>query len=101
MKLPKNTPAIDIVLIDPLEPVFGGRAGEINDNVIATFVLPLTYEERETETDAASATKIAGNATKLTPSMFVFSAVNVEIETPVVAAAAAAAFFNPANGQTT
>ena len=69
----KNTPATDIVLIGPLEPLFGGGLGEINDNVNATFELPLTSEERETEKDAAWLAKIAGNDTKLTPSMFVLS----------------------------
>ncbi len=73
----KNTPATDIVFIGPLEPLFGGRLGEINDNVIATFKLPLTSEERETETDAATLAKIAGNDTKLTPSMFAFPRADV------------------------
>ena len=97
----KNTPVTDINLIEPFDPLFGGGFGEINDNVIATFVLPLTSEERETETAAASPAKIAGNATKLTPSMFTFAAVNVEIVTPVVAAAALGAFLSPKNWHVT
>ncbi len=64
-------------MIGPLEPLIGARLGEINDNIIATFELPLTSEERETETDAAALAKIAGNGTKLTPSMFVVPESNV------------------------
>ena len=42
----------------------------------------------------------AGNSTKLTPSMLLLLASNVETVTPVVAAAAAAAFLSPANWHT-
>ena len=44
--------------------------------------------------------RMAGNVTKLTPSMLLFVAEKVEMVTPVVAAAAAAAFLSPANRHT-
>jgi hypothetical protein len=51
--------------------------------------------------NVSAALKIAGNVTKLTPSMLLFEvAAKVEMVTPVVAAAAAAAFFSPANRHT-
>ena len=101
VKSTKKTPETDIVLIEPLEPLFGGGFGEMNDRVIATVVLPLTSEESDTDTEAASPANIAGNATRLTPSMIPFAAVYVEIVTLLVAAAAAAVFLSPANWQTT
>ena len=70
----------------------------VNDTVAVTLVAAITLLESATEEDVSAALKIAGNVTKLTPSMLLFEvAAKVEMVTPVVAAAAAAAFLSPAN----
>ena len=70
----------------------------VNDTVAVTPVAAITLLESTTEEDVSAALKIAGNVTKLTPSMLLFEvAAKVEMVTPVVAAAAAAAFLSPAN----
>ena len=69
----------------------------VNDTVAVTGVAAITLLESTTDGDVSAALKIAGNVTKLTPSMLLFEAAKVEMVTPVVAAAAAAAFLSPAN----
>ena len=69
----------------------------VNDTVAVTPVAAITLLESTTDGDVSAALKIAGNVTKLTPSMLALLAAKVEMVTPVVAAAAAAAFLSPAN----
>ena len=69
----------------------------LNDTVAVTPVAAITLLESTTDGDVSAALKIAGNVTKLTPSMLALLAAKVEMVTPVVAAAAAAAFLSPAN----
>ena len=70
----------------------------VNDTVAVTDVTSFTLLESTTDGDVSAALKMAGNVTKLTPSMLLFEvAAKVEMVTPVVAAAAAAAFLSPAN----
>ena len=70
----------------------------VNDTVAVTPVAAITLLESTTDGDVSAALKMAGNVTKLTPSMLLFEvAAKVEMVTPVVAAAAAAAFLSPAN----
>ena len=70
----------------------------VNDTVAVIGVTSFTLLESTTDGDVSAALKIAGNVTKLTPSMLLFEvAAKVEMVTPVVAAAAAAAFLSPAN----
>ena len=73
----------------------------VNETVAMTPAAEATLLESKMEGSVSAAAKIAGNATKLTPSMFTFAAVNVEIVTPVVAAAAVGAFLSPKNWHVT
>ena len=70
----------------------------VNDTVAVTGVTSFTLLESTTDGDVNAALKIAGKVTAATVSIgaLVVSA-NVEMVTPVVAAAAAAAFLSPAN----
>ena len=70
----------------------------VNDTVAVTLVAAFTLLESTTEEDVSAALNMAGSVTKLTPSMLALVvAANVEMVTPVVAAAAAAEFLSPAN----
>ena len=70
----------------------------VNDTVAVTRVASFTLLESTTDGDVSAALKIAGKVTDATESIgaLVVSA-KVEMVTPVVAAAAAAAFLSPAN----
>ena len=74
----------------------------VNVTVAVTPAVPATLLDSTMEGEVSAAVKlaavIAGKATKFTPSMFATGpSFQVEMVTPVVAAAAAAAFFSPAN----
>ena len=69
----------------------------VNVTVAVTPVAPATLLDSTMEGKVSAAVKTAGKVTEFTPSMFAGAAVQVEMATPVVAAAAAAAFFSPAN----
>ena len=69
----------------------------VNVTVAVTPVAPATLLDSTMEGKVSAAVKTAGNATFATVSMPTAAAVKVETVTPVVAAAAAAAFFSPAN----
>ena len=69
----------------------------VNVTVAVTPVAPATLLDSTMEGKVSAAVKTAGNATCATVSMPTAAAVKVEMVTPVVAAAAAAAFFSPAN----
>ena len=72
----------------------------VNDTVAVTLVAAITLLESTTEEDVIAALKIAGNVTDATVSIPALLAAKVEMVTPVVAAAAAAAFLSPANRHT-
>jgi hypothetical protein len=57
VKLPKKTPAMEIIFIEPLDMLLGKGFGDTKDTVIATLEMPLTTEERATETATASPAK--------------------------------------------
>ena len=70
----------------------------VNVTVAVTPVAPATLLDSTMEGKVSAAVKTAGKVTKFTPSMFATGpSFQVEMATPVVAAAAAAAFFSPAN----
>ena len=73
----------------------------VNVTVAVTPAAPATLLDSTMEGAVSAAVKTAGNATFATVSMPTAAAVQVETVTPVVAAAAAAAFLSPANWQTT
>ena len=72
----------------------------VNDTVAVTGVTSFTLLESTTDGDVSAALKIAGNVTDATVSIPAWLAAKVEMVTPVVAAAAAAAFLSPANRHT-
>ena len=69
----------------------------VNDTVAVTLVAAFTLLESTTEEDVSAALKMAGKVTDATVSIGALLVSNVEMVTPVVAAAAAAAFLSPAN----